>query len=576
MLHLPLEPPPSIRGPFNLTYAVEANVSKPSTTSSFLALCSALSIGCLQPSTAKDESADDTTPAETTSIYDIQMGVYAEGTEVTVSGAVVTTPVIPGDNAGFFIQSAEGGEFNGIYIYMYDEVAEAYSPTVGDVIDITGEYAEFYENSQLKVTAAENITVTGSGAEVVVSELTAEPESWEAYESVMVKLTDAEITDASKLYEWGAVQLAIGCWMDNVFTNYEAETCGTYESITGPITYSYEKYSILPRTEADLVGYSTASEGGSCETICDDGVDNDGDGLTDCDDPNCAGDDACLTDEICDDGLDNDGDSYIDCNDFDCDDDPACEGAGETDCDDGIDNDDNGYVDCDDFDCNDDPACGGTGGDEICDDGIDNDGDSYVDCDDWDCDDDAACGGSSESEVCDDGIDNDGDSYVDCDDWDCDDDAACGGSSESEVEVCDDGIDMTGTGRRSCGTPVRARSATTRDCDDDWDCDDDAACDGSGGSTGEDEVCDDGIDNDGDSFVDCDDWDCDDDPACPGETVCDDGIDNDGNGYTDCEDFDCTYDAACAEDCTDGEDNDGDGYIDCDDFYCDEDPACAE
>ena len=492
MLHLPLEPPPSIRGPSDLTYAVEANVSKPSTTSSFLALCSALSIGCLQPSTAKDESADDTTPAETTSIYDIQMGVYAEGTEVTVSGAVVTTPVIPGDNAGFFIQSAEGGEFNGIYIYMYDEVAEAYSPTVGDVIDITGEYAEFYENSQLKVTAAENITVTGSGAEVVVSELTAEPESWEAYESVMVKLTDAEITDASKLYEWGAVQLAIGCWMDNVFTNYEAETCGTYESITGPITYSYEKYSILPRTEADLVGYSTASEGGSCETICDDGVDNDGDGLTDCDDPNCAGDDACLTDEICDDGLDNDGDSY---------------------------------VDCDDFDCSDDPACGGTGGDEICDDGIDNDGDSYVDCDDWDCDDDAACGGSSESEVCDDGIDNDGDSYVDCDDWDCDDDAACDGSggSTGEDEVCDDGIDNDGDSFVDC---------------DDWDCDDDPACPGE-------TVCDDGIDNDGNGYTDCEDFDCTYDAACAED--CTDGEDNDGDGYIDCDDFYCDEDPACAE-----------------------------
>ena len=363
-------------------------MSKPSTTSSLLTLCSALSLGCVQPSTAKDESADDTTPSETTSIYDIQMGVYAEGTELTVSGAVVTTPVIPGDNAGFFIQSAEGGEFNGIYIYMYDEVAEAYSPTVGDVIDITGEYAEFYENSQLKVTAAENITVTGSGAEVVVSELTAEPESWEAYESVMVKLTDAEITDASKLYEWGAVQLAIGCWMDNVFTNYEAETCGTYESITGPITYSYEKYSILPRTEADLVGYSTASEGGSCETVCDDDEDNDGDGLTDCDDPNCAGDEACLTDEICDDGLDNDGDSYVDCDDWDCDEDPACGGSsGEAEvCDDGEDNDGDGYTDCIDFDCSDDDACA-----EDCDDGEDNDGDGYTDCDDFYCDEDPAC-----------------------------------------------------------------------------------------------------------------------------------------------------------------------------------------
>ena len=102
-------------------------MSKPSITTSFSILCAALSIGCLQPSTAKDESADDVTPSETASIYDIQMGTYAEGTVLNVSGAVVTTPVIPGDNAGFFIQSAEGGEFTGIYIYMYDEVAEAYS-----------------------------------------------------------------------------------------------------------------------------------------------------------------------------------------------------------------------------------------------------------------------------------------------------------------------------------------------------------------------------------------------------------------------------------------------------------------
>ena len=62
----------------------------------------------------------------------------------------------------------------------------------------------------------------------------------------------------------------------------------------------------------------------------------------------------------------------------------------------------------------------------------------------------------------------------------------------------------------------------------------------------------------------------------PGETVCDDGIDDDGNGYTDCEDFACADDEACAEDCTDGIDNDGDGYTDCDDFYCDEDPACID
>ena len=318
-----------------------------------------IATGCLSPSTAKDESGTDTgagagATGETATISSVQQGTYAEGTVVTIRDAVVTTPIIPGDNPAFFVQTAEGGAWNGIYIYKYDEVE--YEPAVGDVVDITGEYAEFYGNSQLKVTDPGNITKTGDGAEVVVTDLATEPESWEAYESVMVRLTEAEIIDASKLYEWGAVQLAIGCWMDNHFTNYEAETCGSYESITGPITYSYEKFAILPRSESDLVGYSAASESSSCETVCDDEIDNDGDGLVDCDDANCAGDDACLTDEVCDDGLDNDGDSYVDCDDWDCDDDPACEGSSEI-CDDGEDNDGDSYVDCDDWDCDDDPAC---------------------------------------------------------------------------------------------------------------------------------------------------------------------------------------------------------------------------
>ena len=55
------------------------------------------------------------------------------------------------------------------------------------------------------------------------------------------------------------------------------------------------------------------------------------------------------------------------------------------------------------------------------------------------------------------------------------------------------------------------------------------------------DICDDGIDNDGDGNTDCDDFDCDNDPACAGQPrhICDDGIDNDGDGDTDCEDTDC-------------------------------------
>ena len=61
------------------------------------------------------------------------------------------------------------------------------------------------------------------------------------------------------------------------------------------------------------------------------------------------------------------------------------------------------------------------------------------------------------------------------------------------------------------------------------------------------EVCDDGADNDGDGAVDCDDSDCAGTAACPVDMpeVCDDGADNDGDGAVDCDDSDCEGNAAC-------------------------------
>jgi len=49
---------------------------------------------------------------------------------------------------------------------------------------------------------------------------------------------------------------------------------------------------------------------------CDDGIDNDGDGLVDCEDGDCA--EACSEAASCDDAADNDGDGWTDCQDEDC------------------------------------------------------------------------------------------------------------------------------------------------------------------------------------------------------------------------------------------------------------------
>ncbi len=117
-------------------------------------------------------------------------------------------------------------------------------------------------------------------------------------------------------------------------------------------------------------GYANALD----DEQCDNGVDDDGDALVDCADPDCdgqrcgeaaavcsAGACACpggAVEVTCQDRRDEDCDGATDCADADCSADPACE-ASETRCLDGFDNDGDGYPDCADDDCVSTAACVG-------------------------------------------------------------------------------------------------------------------------------------------------------------------------------------------------------------------------
>ncbi|MGE5300858.1 MAG: MopE-related protein [Acidobacteriota bacterium] len=130
----------------------------------------------------------------------------------------------------------------------------------------------------------------------------------------------------------------------------------------------------------------------NCPVVC---IDADGDGYAtnggicgpkDCNDANPAVNPAAT--EICNDGIDNDCDGLLDGLDPDC---GACIPTMQHErgkkCSDGIDNDCDGLTDGLDPDCS---ARGGIM--EICNDGIDNDGDGKVDCaDKKDCGKDPAC-----------------------------------------------------------------------------------------------------------------------------------------------------------------------------------------
>ncbi|MCA9538637.1 MAG: hypothetical protein KC620_07095, partial [Myxococcales bacterium] len=171
---------------------------------------------------------------------------------------------------------------------------------------------------------------------------------------------------------------------------------------------------------------------------CADGVDNDGDGLIDEADPDCA-----ERMPTCSDGADNDGDGLIDADDSDCTDPPACASlfagdapiaaeacTGPAACADGVDNDGDGLID------RADPGCASdadnrevdpfdlesTPGDPSCADGVDNDDDGLIDLEDPGCNDrDAALRYSDQRRPsCGDGFDNDGDGVLDYpEDSDC-------------------------------------------------------------------------------------------------------------------------------------------------------------
>ena len=184
-------------------------------------------------------------------------------------------------------------------------------------------------------------------------------------------------------------------------------------------------------------------------TRCSNGMNDDADAedtFTDCGDRSCQLlHDGCTnliegTNATCSDGMDNDLDGVTDCDDPRCQDEAivVCDGttpvsvapgdyASETDtaCSNGV-NDDVGpmdtFTDCDDNSCSQSPdatVCGGESNDATCSDGMDNDGDGFADCMDFDCQIPFVTVCETGLENCSDGMDNDGNGFADCRDFSC-------------------------------------------------------------------------------------------------------------------------------------------------------------
>lgn len=353
---------------------------------------------------------------------------------------------------------------------------------------------------------------------------------------------------------------------------------------------------------------------------CSNGADDDCDLLIDCADPNCAGVFPCTcqppgTPEVCTDGFDNDCDGLPDCADPNCAASPACSDCEPEICDDGIDNDCDLVIDCADSACVFAPGCELQP--EICNNSLDDDGDGLTDCQDPECANTPICQQQQANCLSPLLIGGTGTFFGDTTGNLSETKGACGGDAGEAVfffvlnEPSFVHLDSSGT---SFDSVLYVRTGACNSgkeigCDDDGGGSlaasldftilypgtyfvflDGYTIDPNGGANegpfqlnvdivpNPPEVCGDGLDNDGDVYVDCADSDCTDVPLCfdcnGGQPPtpefmanrCTDGADNDCDGTTDCADEDCSASDFYVTECCNGVDENGNNVVD--DFNC--------
>lgn len=218
------------------------------TTLVFLAFLPA----CLSPETI-DDTADTSEPnvVAGTTIRQIQTGEVAEDSTATLKNVVVTSNIsVKGD--GFFVQDAGGGEYSGMYVYVPSGLDSLYLEP-GFTVDITGTVTEFYDWTEFVVSSETAVEVTGEGAVSVDTVDPAAVESWEAWESCLISVGGAVVSEG--LNSYNEAVLDNGLIIDDLLWVFDVEAGSSFTNVTGALGYSYEEWKLFPRSETDLEGY---------------------------------------------------------------------------------------------------------------------------------------------------------------------------------------------------------------------------------------------------------------------------------------------------------------------------------
>src|SRR5690606_7281181 len=132
----------------------------------------------------------------------------------------------------------------------------------GIVVDITGEYTEFFGESQLKVVSIDDIVQVGEGEPplpevVAAADIATGGAKAEAYEGVLVAVENVTVTDPG---------IAIGEFQDEsslrisdfflfpLGMSPQVSMGQVFQSIAGPLRFSFDDHKLAPRAATDLKG----------------------------------------------------------------------------------------------------------------------------------------------------------------------------------------------------------------------------------------------------------------------------------------------------------------------------------
>lgn len=194
----------------------------------------------------------DVLPVVPTTIVDIQTGVVAPNGAVTVENVIVTA--VRG-TTGFWAQDVGGGANSGLYFFA--QVAGTF-PTgiaIGDEVTVTGTYKEYYDLSEVILSATE---ITASGLAVTMNDITLADASAEEWESCLVNLTSAtamSVGAAPNTYKEFPVTNGTDSIIvdDFIFDSSASFTNGApVTTLKGVLNYSFDERKLLPRSAADI------------------------------------------------------------------------------------------------------------------------------------------------------------------------------------------------------------------------------------------------------------------------------------------------------------------------------------